>query len=232
MLIYQLMISFIIIHPLTSIRFTFSAILVNPSSTMRITITILFLLISVIVIGKAMFSDEEQPVTGTQSHGEALIGGPFSLTNHTGEVFTESNLLGKYSLIYFGFTYCPEICPSALSVISNTLDEMGSDADAIIPVFITVDPERDTQEVLAEYVTNFHDHLVGLTGTSEQIKQAADAYKVYYVKQEQKDSAIGYLVDHSSYIFLMGPDGKYITHFPHTVAQGELADKLKAAIRQ
>lgn len=166
-----------------------------------------------------------------QSTGEAQIGGAFTLTDTHGKAFTEKNLLGKFSLIYFGFTYCPDICPTSLLTIHNALELVGTQRAQVQPIFISVDPERDTQKVMKQYVKSFDDQLIGLTGTLEQTHAVADAYKVYFSKVEQKDSALGYQIDHSGYIFLMGPDGKYITHFPHNVAEQTLAATLRAHLK-
>ncbi len=172
------------------------------------------------------------PAPPSSESGEALIGGSFTLTDHQGKPFTEAKLKGHYSLIYFGFTHCPDICPTTLLVIKNALDNMGKDADIVQPILISLDPERDTPESMAQYVSNFHPRLVGLTGTPEQIKRVADAYKVYYSRVEQPESAMGYLVDHSGFVFLMGKNGEYITHFPHTVAEQTLADTLRRTINR
>lgn len=163
--------------------------------------------------------------------GKALIGGSFSLVDHHNKPFTDKDLLGKYSLIYFGFTYCPDICPTSLLIITNALNELGNKADQITPVLISVDPERDTPEVLADYVANFHPSLIGLTGTPEQVKKAAQAYKVYYQKVEQPDSEIDYLVDHSGYIFLMNPQGEYVTHYTHDISVEELVASLRQYLK-
>lgn len=165
------------------------------------------------------------------SYGKAAIGGPFALKDHRGKSFTNADLKGHYSLVYFGFTHCPDICPAGLSTITNALEALGDKAERITPVFVTVDPERDTREVMADYVSHFHPSLIGLTGTNEQIKQIAAAYKVYYSKAEQKDSAVGYVVDHSGYMYLMGPDGEYLAHFPHDIAHQTLADSLATFLK-
>ena len=139
---------------------------------------------------------------------------------------------GQWHLVYFGFTHCPDICPTTLLVIQNALNAMDPDyADQITPLLISVDPERDTVETLATYVSHFHPRLIGLTGTAKQVKQAADAYKVYYQKVPLDDSAIGYVVDHSGFIFLMNPQGEYVSHFPHNISESELAEKLTLLIR-
>lgn len=196
----------------------------------------LILIISLLIVTVFAFAfwimpEQLEPTNHSQSQGKALIGGDFSAIDHTGNPFTQDNLKGRYSLIYFGFTHCPDICPTSLLVMANSIDDLGDKAEQILPVFISVDPERDTQDAMAQYVSNFHPRLVGVTGTPEQIKHLAQVYKVYFSKVEQPDSAIDYLVDHSGFIFLMNPQGEYITHFPHNVAQQELTATLRGHIK-
>lgn len=159
--------------------------------------------------------------------GKALVGGPLSLVDHDGQPFTEKRLKGNYSLVYFGFTHCPDICPTSLLTISHAINALEEKSDQVVPVFISLDPERDTPEKLKPYVSSFHPRMIGLTGSPEQVKQAADAYKVYFSKVETPESALGYLVDHSGFIYLMGPTGEYITHFPHNVAEQSLTATLR-----
>ena len=162
--------------------------------------------------------------------GIAKIGGPFTLTDHTGTVRTELDFRGKLTLIYFGYTYCPDVCPTALQIMSVALQNLGGQADSVTPVFITIDPERDTAKHLSDYVKNFHARMVGLTGSAEQIKQAAKVYRVYYRKAQPASGAPDqeYLMDHSSVVYLMDRDGRYITHFTH---QSQSED-IEAAIRK
>lgn len=162
----------------------------------------------------------------TMTESTALVGGPFTLSDGTGKAVTEKDFAGKYMLVYFGFTHCPDICPTGLLLIENALDQLGRKGRNITPIFITLDPERDTPTVVGNYVKHFGDRLVGLSGNPEQTKQVAEAYKVYYRKVEDKDAADGYVIDHSGYIYLMGPDGKYLTHFPHHISESGLKDGL------
>jgi protein SCO1/2 len=146
------------------------------------------------------------------SAGEALIGGPFTLTDQHGEQVTEQDFAGRFMLIYFGYTFCPDICPTSLTVMTAALDRLPADQAAqVVPILITVDPARDTVEQLAAYAPLFHPRLVALTGSEEQVRQAARAYRVYYHVPEEGGDA--YLVDHSTFVYLMGPDGGYRTHF-------------------
>lgn len=175
----------------------------------------------------ALPGNQTTQIEGTSAAGEALIGGHFELVNAQGFTMTEKNFSGKYMLIFFGFTHCPDVCPTSLMVIKNALDMLTPEANAkITPIFVTLDPERDTPKVIGEYAQHFDDKLVALTGSPAQIKQAADAYKVYYAKVPNKKSPANYMMDHSGFIYLMGPDGKYITHFPYNIT----AEKLHTAL--
>lgn len=159
------------------------------------------------------------------STGKALIGGPFTLTEHTGRRVTEADFKGGLSLVYFGYTFCPDVCPAELQVISAALDELGEKAEKVTPVFITIDPQRDTVAQLKEYVGHFHKSLVGLTGSLEEVRAAAKAYRIYYARSKD-DSSTDYLMDHSSIVYLMGRDGEYLTHF----AYGTGVEKMAAGI--
>ena len=163
--------------------------------------------------------------------GDALVGGPFTLTDQTGKTVTNADFKGRYMLVYFGYTFCPDVCPTELQVMSAALDKLGPAGNNIVPIFITVDPARDTPKVMAQYVANFNPRFVGLTGSAEQIAAVAKAYRVYYAKAKGWEKAgDSYLMDHSSIIYLMGPDGKFVQHFTYTTDASGLADKLKAAV--
>ncbi len=173
-----------------------------------------------------MFSSDYGGRSGqVTTTGTALVGGPFTLTDHTGTQVTEKDFHGTYTLIYFGYTYCPDVCPGELQLVAAALDEMGAKGEQIQPVFITVDPERDTVEQMALYVPQFHDRLIGLTGSPEEVAAAAKAYRVYYAKVDDPE-ATEYLMDHSSILYLMGPDGGYVGHFTYGTKPDELAAKL------
>jgi protein SCO1/2 len=165
-----------------------------------------------------------QPV---QSSGAALIGGPFSLVGADGKPVTDRNFRGRYMLIFFGFTHCPDICPAELQVIAQALEQLGDKAKKVVPIFITLDPERDTPEAMANYVKSFGPNFVGLTGSPEAIAAAAQAYRVAYSKVENKDSAGDYSVDHSALAYLMDPEGRYVTHFSYGLSADQMAEKLE-----
>jgi len=132
-------------------------------------------------------------------------------------------------LVFFGFTHCPDICPAELQVIAASLDELGPKAEEVVPIFVTLDPERDTPEVMADYVKNFGSRFVGLTGSAEAIAEAAKAYRVAFSKFENKD-AVGddnYSIDHSAFVYLMGRDGEYITHFNYGAPAAKMTESLR-----
>ena len=166
----------------------------------------------------------------TQATGvspEVKIGGPFTLTDQTGKQVTEADFRGKYMLIFFGYTYCPDVCPTSLTQISAAMDILGDKAKQVVPTLVTVDPDRDTPAVLKDYVAHFHPSVVGLTGTPEQIKQVAKAYRVYYAKvPSEAGNKDDYLMDHSAVIYLMGPDGKFVAHFTNTTDGETMAAKI------
>lgn len=161
--------------------------------------------------------------------GEAAIGGPFTLVNQDGETVTEADFHGKAMLIYFGYTFCPDVCPFSLQTMAAALDMLSPEERAQIqPVLITVDPERDTVEQLAQYVTSpaFPDGLVGLTGTPEQIADVASAYRIVYQRAET-ETAGDYLMDHSSIVYLMGFEGEFVDIFTHSADPPSMAARLQ-----
>ncbi|AWK86766.1 SCO family protein [Azospirillum thermophilum] len=160
------------------------------------------------------------------------IGGRFTLTDHTGRTVTDADYRGKYLLIYFGYTYCPDVCPTELGVMAQALDRLDpAKAAKVQPLFVSVDPERDTVAHMKDYVALFHPRLVGLTGTPEQIRDVARAYRVYYAKAPQKDGGPSdYLMDHSSFIYLMGPDGAFVGVYPAGTTPEQMAENLGARL--
>ena len=154
------------------------------------------------------------------------IGGAFTLIDHNGKTVTDANFRGRYMLVFFGYTFCPDVCPTALQTIAKVMDLLGAKADKVQPVFISVDPERDTPKVLKSFMENFHPRMVGLTGSPEQVAAAAKVYRVYFAKANDEDE---YLMDHSANIYLMGPDGKFVTYFRHG---GFTPDTLAAKVRE
>jgi protein SCO1/2 len=141
--------------------------------------------------------------------GEAAIRSEFSLIDHNGNRVTEADFLGRWQLVFFGFTHCPDVCPTTLAYMANVLDRFGEEVEHIAPIFITVDPSRDTAEVMAEYVQAFHPRLTGLTGSEAEVAAAAQSFRVYYEKMEEETAPDGYLMAHSGHIYLMTPDGRF-----------------------
>jgi protein SCO1/2 len=167
---------------------------------------------------------------GVAIPGGVSMGGPFTLVNTAGETVTEASFRGRWMLLYFGFTFCPDVCPTDLQTISAALDKLGPLGQRVVPVFVTIDPERDTPAVLGEYTKLFDERLVGLTGSKEQVAAAAKAYRVYYARAKSRDSS-DYLMDHSAFIYLVGPDGGFRALFRHGMSVQELADGLKARLQ-
>jgi cytochrome oxidase Cu insertion factor (SCO1/SenC/PrrC family) len=163
--------------------------------------------------------------------GSPSIGGPFTLVNHLGETVTDADFRGHFLLLFFGYTYCPDVCPTTLTAISDALDLLGSDGDKVTPAFVTVDPERDTPEYLKEYLAYFHPRLVGLTGTSDQVAAAAGAYRVYYAKGG-KAGIEDYIMDHTSVIYLMDPAGNYLAHFANDTTPEDMASGIGGHLKR
>lgn len=167
-----------------------------------------------------------QILRGGTTDQAAGIGGPFMLTDQTGAQVTDQSYKGLYRLIYFGYTFCPDACPTQLQVMAQAVDDLGPAGKKIQPIFITVDPERDSVKQLSGYVPLFHPRLVGLTGTPMQIAQVAKEYKVYYAKADDPGSGT-YLMNHSSFVYLMDPAGKFVTVFPHDMDAEKMAGEIR-----
>lgn len=156
------------------------------------------------------------------------IGGAFSLVDQDGKPVTDATYRGKWLLVYFGYTHCPDACPTALGTIAVALDELGAKRSRVQALFVSIDPERDTPEVMKSYVASFEGDVTGLTGTPEQVARAAKAYRVYYAKNARADG--DYDMDHSSVIFVIGPDGRYAGHFTHVDPPEKIAERLAGLI--
>jgi len=195
-----------------------------------------FLLIAAIfaglvVLGTGAFlalssRDTARGVAGTVLSN--AIGGPFQLVDQNGKTVTDADLKGKWSLIYFGYTHCPDACPTALNDISIALSDLGPKRDAVRPVFITVDPERDTPETLKAYVASFDAPILALTGSAEEVAKAAKGYRVYYAKHPEAGG--DYSMDHSSVIYVMDPEGRFTASFTHESAPEQISERLKKLI--
>jgi protein SCO1/2 len=163
-----------------------------------------------------------------QRPAKAGIGGPFELVDGTGRVVTDRDFRGKWMLVYFGYTHCPDACPTALQDMANALDLLGPKKKDAALLFVTVDPERDTPAVMKDYVSNFEAPITALSGTPEQVAKAAKEYRVYYAKHPTKDG--GYDMDHSSIIYVMDPSGDFVTNFTHETTPEQIAAKLRTLI--
>ena len=141
--------------------------------------------------------------------GEADIRSEFSLIDHTGQEVTQADYADRWQLVFFGFTNCPDVCPTTLAYMASVLDLLGKDADQVAPIFITVDPERDTVPVMAEYVSAFHPRLIGLTGTGAQVAEATRSFRTWYERTEDDSAPDGYFMAHGGYIYLMQPSGEF-----------------------
>ena len=167
---------------------------------------------------------------GPAGSGIPLIGGPFTLVDQDGRQVTEANFRGRFMLIYFGYTYCPDVCPTTLTTMADAVRLLGADEPKVVPIFITVDPQRDTPDHLKMYVGYFHPRMVGLTGSAEQAAASAKAFRVYYAKVEDKEAppdSDAYVMDHTSIVYLMGPDGRFLSNFGHGATPEQIAAKTK-----
>ena len=190
----------------------------------RFTFLSLIIVLGMTLIAQFAFDINRQ----IQSHNNAdiPIGGPFILRTHTGQEFTQENLLGKQTLLFFGFTHCPDICPTSLTTMSEIYDLLPTEKrQHLQTIFVTVDPLRDTQHVLSEYVAAFHPSIIGLTGTVEQSKTIQKAYLVY-AAFDKPDTEGLYNVNHSGYIYLMDSHGNYQAHFGHATPAQEIIKHL------
>ncbi|MEX1147534.1 MAG: SCO family protein [Sphingomonadales bacterium] len=209
----------------------------------------LWIAVVALVVGVAAWLLTPTGTDNQRSESGALVGGPFSLVNQDGERVTNETYRGRYMLVYFGFTNCPDVCPIDLQSMTDALDLLRDTTLARIePIFITVDPERDQVEEMREYVRQFHPRLQGLTGTREEIDSVAKAYRVFHQREQndtdgddhadhegdhdtdQKTRDLHYLVDHSAIAFLMGPEGDYIAHFSTGFSPTAMANRLESVI--
>ncbi len=170
--------------------------------------------------------------------GKAQVGGAFSLIDINGKTVTDTQFRGKNMLVFFGFTHCPDICPTTMATITSTMELLGDKAALVTPIFISVDAKNDTPTRMKEYLANFDSRIVGLTGSEEQIQKAASAYKAYYAEKEPEHDANKEhephtsMMDHSAFIYLMNTNGEYVTHFAYDIAPDALAKKLLENIKQ
>lgn len=177
------------------------------------------------IVALLLFVAAVAAITWMHQRQAPSTGGPFELIDaSTGRQVTDRDFRGKWLLVFFGYTHCPDFCPTALDDIADTMAKLGALADQIQPLFITVDPKRDTQQALNEYTSAFDPRIHGLTGTPDQIAAAAKAYGVYYAKREIGDD---YYIDHSAATYVMRPDGSYQTSFLSTDGPEEMTKRLR-----
>jgi cytochrome oxidase Cu insertion factor (SCO1/SenC/PrrC family) len=195
----------------------------------RVTRRGLFAFIALLALLLAGFAYESGWFGGGEADNAAAlpIGGPFALVDQNGVTRQDADFRGKLMLVYFGYTYCPDICPATLLAMSQAIDKLGPEGDQVQPIFITVDPERDTQAQMKLYAANFHPRLLALTGNDEQVAAAEKDYRVY-AKKVTEASKADYLMDHSSFIYLMDRNGKLAA----LISPGVEPDAMAAAIRR
>ncbi len=197
------------------------------SSLIRAGATLVALALVGPVLAQAPDADRAAKLMDDLMWGRGHVGGPFALIDQDGKPRTDADFRGKLMLVFFGYTTCPDICPTELMEIGLAVDKLGAAGDDVQPLFISVDPDRDTPDVLAAYVAQFHPRLIGLTGTPGQIRAVADSYTAYYAKYFPNDGAV-YLIDHTGLVYLMGRSGEYLGFFP----PGTSADRMVEIIRQ
>jgi protein SCO1/2 len=199
---------------------------------MKMTRNLLIGMLAFLVLaGTLVFVSGIWPGGGEGGIASVAIGGPFSLTAPDGKTVTDQTYRDRWQLIYFGYTLCPDACPTTLNDIAGALEKLGPLADEVQPIFITVDPARDTQKVMGDYVKAFDPRIVGLTGSPDAVAGAARAYRVYFAKVPDKDAPDGYLMDHSSVIYVMRPgDGRFVATFTTDTPADQMAERLKKLI--
>ena len=184
-------------------------------------------LITMVVVG----GRQQAAPTTDAATGQPLVGGPFTLTNQDGQVVDEKILEGKWSLVFFGFTYCPDYCPTTLGVLNAVQERMGDKAKDLQIVFISIDPERDTPQMLKDYLSSdgFPDDVIGLTGTPEQVAQVAKEYRAFYQKVGEGE---GYTMNHGLTVYLMGPDGKFRSAVAHDLGPSRTVTLIENAMEK
>jgi protein SCO1/2 len=187
------------------------------------------LLVSAVAVAAAAGIGASYVLNNKQVTETLSVGGPFKLIGTDGQEVTEAAMKGKYSLFFFGFTFCPDACPTALNTFSLVLSKLGPDADKIQPVFVSIDPARDTPQVLKDYLASFDPRIIGLTGTPEEIAETAKEFRVYYAKQGEGEF---YLMDHSTAIIVMNPDYEYAGVLAGNMQPDEMVTRLKEIIAE
>ena len=189
-----------------------------------------------LLLGAGIGATAEPPQRSAAETMEVLmwnrepVGGPFALVDHHGKRRTDADFRGQLMLVYFGYTFCPDVCPTDLVQIGLAMEKLGAVSKEVQPIFVTLDPARDTPVHLAAYIPNFHPRMLGLTGTAVEVRKAADAYKVYYQKVAAQGGP-GYTVDHTAFIYLMDRKGKYLGFFPPGTDATRMAELVRSHLR-
>lgn len=205
----------------------------SPSTAVIIILVVLALSIIIFSLYSIKILDpgpKPSPEKTVLSYGNANIGGDFKLNSTLGSSFTPQNMLGKVSLIYFGFASCPDICPTTLQVMSIALNELNErELQQVLPIFVSVDHERDRKKEVKDFLADFHPKFVGLYGSEDEVKKMADQYKVFYSKVDPQDDDFKdvYLIDHTAIIYVMDKNGHYIKHFSSKVSSDEIVKELR-----
>lgn len=192
--------------------------------------SLLGVFIGVFLLGGFTYYISQQPISyvqDTTNRSLPNLGGPFTLVDQFGKTRNDREFRGKYMLLYFGYSFCPDVCPLGLQNITAALDLLGRDIDQIVPMFITIDPERDTVESLQLYAQNWHTSLLMMTGSQAQLQQVQKAYKVYAVKAKPDGTMADYLMDHSALVYLVNREGTFIDFFPHTTDPQKMAEIIR-----
>jgi protein SCO1/2 len=166
-------------------------------------------------------------LSGNGGNTAISIGGPFTLEDGSGKPVTDRDFRGKYMLVYFGYTFCPDVCPTTLNAVADAMDKLGPAASRVQPLFITVDPKRDTPAVVRKYAAAFGPNIEGLTGTPDEIAKVTKAYRVYYAEHRTGPGPDDYSMDHSSVLYLMNPDGSFVAPVRADQSGDEIAANLK-----
>jgi len=189
---------------------------------------IVFVAISGILAWRTHSFNQRSAEFRALAHASTPIEGHFSLTDDNGDAVTQQSYTGRYTLIFFGYTYCPDVCPTTLQTVAGVMDRLADQADRVVPLFITIDPQRDTAAVLKDYVSNFHPALIGLTGSISDTTAAARSFRAYFAKvTPDPDAPESYLMSHSARLYLMGPDSRPVTAFLPTDTADTIAGKIK-----
>ncbi|MSP67138.1 MAG: SCO family protein [Alphaproteobacteria bacterium] len=196
-----------------------------PNSRILLVVGVTVLVVVLGLLGQTLWELHRTPTSAER--GTPLIGGAFTLTDHTGRARSDTDFRGRHMLVYFGYSFCPDVCGTELLAITQAVEHLGPAGDKVALLFITIDPERDTKERLAEYVAEFHPRLVGLTGTAEAIRAVAKAYRVFYKRGDAAGGDADYLMDHSTAIYFMDREGKFLTHFPFQTPPEKMAQTIK-----